>query len=415
MKRFNVLNLHRRFGKTILCINHLIDKAFRCTRKNPQYAYIAPTYGSAKRVAWEYFKEYTKAFEDFRTIHEGDLKITLHRKDKGDKITIFLLGAENPDSVRGMYLDGVILDEYADMNPIIWSQVVRPALSDREGWAIFIGTPKGQNHFYDLYTMASDDNMDDWYARTINAEESGVIPEKELRSARKTMTEDEYAQEYMCSFTAALVGAYYSKYILDLEEKGQITSVPYDPHVAVSTYWDLGIDDSTVVWFCQQVGKEIHIIDYIEEAGKGLEFYVKEINNKPYIYSGHVLPHDGGARELGTGKSRQETLVNLGLKNVTVLGRSKVEDGINEVRLLLPRCWFDKIKCKQGLKALKNYQKKYDQKMKAYLQKPLHDWSSHAADGFRTLAMGLVDDTPIAERIANLPKTADDDYNVFNM
>lgn len=384
LKRFNVLVCHRRFGKTVFSIMEMIDKALRCELKNPQYAYIAPTYGQAKRVAWEYIKDFTKDLPGAKA-NEADLRIDIPRPDRGDKIRIMLLGAENPDSLRGIYLDGVILDEYAQCDPTIWGQVIRPALSDRKGWAIFIGTPKGQNHFYDIYNSAR--GLDSWHVAIYRASETGVVDAEELAEAQSTMTDEEYEQEYECSFAAALMGAYYGKYLNELEKKGQITNkVGYDPALTVSTYWDLGISDTTAIWFIQTVGKEVHVIDYLEEAGKGLEHYAKELKNKGYVYEEHFIPHDGAARELGTGKSRQETLRDFGIRT-TIVPRQSVADGIHAVRMTLPLCWFNPTTCGKGLAALKNYQRKWDAKNKMFLDKPLHDWSSNGADAFRMFGL----------------------------
>lgn len=379
LKRFNVLVCHRRFGKTVFSIMEMIDKGFRNDKKNPQYAYVAPTYGQAKRVAWEYFKDFTKGIPGVK-VHEQELRIDIPRPDRGDKIRFMLLGAENPDSLAGIYLDGVVLDEYSLMNPVVWSTLLRPALSDRLGWAIFIGTPRGQNHFHDIYNIGL--GLDNWYTAIYKASETDVVDANELVEAAQIMSEEEYEQEYECSFTAALIGAYYGKYMNKAELDGRITSVPYDPAVGVDTYWDLGIGDSTAIWFIQRVGKEVHVIDYHEESGSGLEVYVKMLRAKDYLYDVHYLPHDAAARELGTGRTRQEVLREFGLKT-TIVPRQSVDDGINAVRLAIPLCWFDKEKTKAGVNALKNYQRKWDSKLKMFVNKPLHDWSSHGADAFR--------------------------------
>lgn len=407
--RFNVLVCHRRFGKTVFSIMEMIDRALRCELKNPQFAYIAPTYGQAKRVAWEYLKDYTKNIPGSKP-HEMELRIDIPRPDRGDKIRFMLLGAENPDSLAGIYLDGVILDEYSLMNPVVWSTLIRPALSDRLGWAIFIGTPRGQNHFYKIFNTAK--QLDNWYCAIHKASETKVVAAEELVEARMTMSEEEYEQEYECSFTSALIGSYYGKYISDLDKAGQITDkCVYDKATPVSTYWDLGISDSTAVWFIQEVGREIHVIDYIEARGKGLDYYIKEIQNKPYVYADHYIPHDGAARELGTGVTRQETMYNLGLKT-RIVPRQSVADGIHAVRMLLPKVWFNPITCEQGLEALKNYQRKFDNKKNIFDDKPLHDWCSHAADAFRTF--GLVYNGDNTRRdMSRLPRQVDSDYSIF--
>jgi hypothetical protein len=270
LKRFNVLCCHRRFGKTVMVINEIYDKALHNGLKNPHYAYIAPTYGQAKRVAWEYFKEFGKNIPGF-DYWDGDLRIQIERSwmPEPDTVTIWLLGAENPGSIRGIYLDGCVVDEYAECDPIVWTQVLRPALSDRKGWAIFIGTPKGQNHFYDIYEVAATGANKDWYAAIYKASDTNIIDADELEAAALTMSDEEYEQEFECSFTAALIGAYYGKQIAKAEEDGRIGRVACERSVPVDTFWDLGIGDTTAVWFLQQVGREYHLIDYLEQGGVG--------------------------------------------------------------------------------------------------------------------------------------------------
>lgn len=418
MKRFNVLVMHRRFGKTIFSINELIDRGLRNELLNPQYAYIAPTYGQAKKIAWEALKQYTKDLPGIE-YHETDLKCTVPRPAPRDKITIYLLGAENPDTLRGIYLDGVILDEYAACHPDIWTKVVRPALSDRLGWAIFLGTPAGQNHFYDVYQFAKYGDpeqgikkQEDWYAALFKASETNIIPVAELEAARAIMSPEEYEQEFECSFAAALVGSYYGKEMEKAEQAKRITRVPYDPALPVVTAWDLGMDDSTVIWSVQIYGKEIRVIDYHENSGAGLDYYVAYLKDKGYDYDEHILPHDVSVRELTTGVTRLETLKKMGLKNITVAPKIKIEDGINASRLLLARCVFDAVACKRGIDALKNYERKWDSKNKIYQQRPFHNWASHGADGFRTLATGLDEAKPSDEKKHQLPRTSNMDYSV---
>ena len=385
--RFGVLVFHRRAGKTVCVINDLIDKALACEKENPQYAYIAPTYSQAKRIAWSYFKKYTGNIPTVE-YHEGELKITINRPSRKDKIVIYLLGAENYDSLAGLYLDGVIMDEYSLMNPNIWTLIVRPALSDRKGWAMFIGTPRGSNHFFDLYIFAKN-HPDKWYCRLLTVEDTGAIDKEELALLKEEMSEEQYNQEMMCSFSAAITGAYYGSYIAEAEKDKRIGKVSYDPHIPVDTAWDLGIGDATAIWFYQQCGTEVRYIDYYEAAGHGLDHYVRVIQKKDYIYGVHNLPHDAKARSLETGNSREETLRKLGLGRINILPRMSIEDGIHAARMILPRAWFDYSKCERGLAALRNYQKKWDQKTKTYLDTPLHDWASNGADGFRYSALAI--------------------------
>jgi phage terminase large subunit len=382
-QRFACIVAHRRAGKTVACINDLQDGALRCDKPRPRFAYIAPFRHQAKTVVWDYLKEYAAPlFPLGTTVNESEL-----RADYANGGQVRLYGADNPDALRGIYLDGVILDEFADMDPRLWSEVIRPALADRKGWAVFIGTPKGRNEFYKINERSKTDA--DWFSLMLRASETGLISADELELAKRDLTEDQYAQEFECSFDAAIIGSYYGKLLRELEERKQVTGVPYDPAAQVWTSWDLGIADATSIWFAQVIGKEIHLIDYYEASGVDLGHYVREIQNKPYIYAGHIVPHDAQAKELGTGKTRLEVLENLGLRNLSVAPIHRVEDGINGVRIVLPRCWFDGQKTARGIDALKLYRSDYDEKLQTLKPRPVHDWTSHAADSFRYLAMTL--------------------------
>lgn len=387
LKRFSILVCHRRWGKTVCAINEIIKSLGKCEYPNPRYAYIAPLFNQAKTVAWDYAKYFTKPIPGVK-VNEAELRIDL---PGGARISLY--GADNPDRLRGLYFDGVVLDEYADMSPRLWSEVLRPALSDRKGTALFIGTPKGRNQFWEIYNNALTEK--DWYAAMFRASETGVLPQEELEAARKDMSEEQFAQEFECSFQAALIGAYYGKEIAELEKQHRVTAVPHESTLKVYTAWDLGMDDATAIWFCQINGPEIRLIDYYENSGCGLDHYVRVLKQKPYEYADHFLPHDVKVSELGTGRSRLETLEGLGIK-VTPLAADSVEDGINASRMLLRRAWFDSETTKRGLESLRQYQREWDDKLKTFKNKPRHDWTSHAADAFRYLAMALPAGKPTA-------------------
>lgn len=384
-ERFAKIVAHRRFGKTVGCINDKVRAALKNQRQNPppRYAYVAPTYTQAKDIAWGYLKHYSAPIPGLQ-ISESELWIEY---PTGARVRLY--GADNYDRMRGLYFDGVTVDEPAQMDPRAWPEVIRPTLSDYNGWATFIGTPKGRDWFYKIDRLA-DGTMDpDFFRLTLKASETGVINDAELESIRKTLSEDQYAQEFECSFDAAIVGAYYGKLIAQAETDKRITGVPYEPTAEVWTAWDLGIRDSTAIWFAQTVGREIRLIDYYEGSGVDLGHYVREIKNKPYTYGGHILPHDAQAKELGTGKTRIEVLESLGLANLTIAPMHRVEDGINGARVFIPKCWFDSVKCARGIEALKLYRSEYDDKLQALKPRPVHDWASHGADAFRYLAMTL--------------------------
>jgi hypothetical protein len=253
------------------------------------------------------------------------------------------------------------------------------------GWAVFIGTPKGKNTFHTLWTQAENDA--DWFRLCLKASETQLLDAPELADARRMMSEDEYAQEYECSFEAAVKGAYYGKEMNDAESDDRIAPVPYDPRLPVHTAWDLGVADSTVIWFVQTVGRETRFIDCLKGEGVGLDWYAKRLFERDYVWGNHYLPHDVEVRELGTGKSRKEVLAGLGI-TATVCPNIPIADGIQAVRMLLPNCYFDKVKFAQGIEAQRMYRREYDEKRQEFRVNPLHDWTSHYADAIRYFAVG---------------------------
>ena len=381
-QRWACIVAHRRAGKTVACVADMVAAALECQQPNPRFAYVAPLFVQAKDTAWQYVKQFCSPIPG-TSFNESEL-----RADLPNGARIRLYGADNYERLRGIYLDGVLFDEYADMPPNAWQAVIRPALSDRNGWAVFIGTPKGRNAFFEKWEESANP---EWFRVMLKASETGILNEAELRDAEKTLGDDLFNQEYECDFTAALIGAYYGKTIKTLEEQGRVGNVPYDSRLPVYTAWDLGIDDATAIWFAQIVGKEKRIIDYYESSGVGLDHYAKLLSSKGYLYAEHFLPHDVEVKELGTGRSRLETLYSLGLKNVRVIPAQSVEDGINACRMMLEGCWFDATKTAKGLEALRQYQREWDNKLRVFKQRPLHDWTSHASDAARYLALGLPD------------------------
>ncbi len=378
--RFGAVVCHRRFGKTVLAVNHLIKAALTCDRDRPRFAYIAPTYAQGKAIAWDYLKHYTSVVPG-RTVNESELRITL----PGDR-QVRIFGADNPDSLRGLYFDGAVLDEYGLMKGATWSQVVRPALSDRLGWALFIGTPNGRNSFYEVCAQSKTEKG--WFFAEYKASQTGVVAKEELDAAKSQMTEDEYAQEWECSFDASVRGAVYAKEIANARADGRVRNVPYDPVLPVHTAWDLGVGDATAIWFVQQVGSELRVIDYYEASGEGLHFYANVLDRKGYRYGRHIAPHDVQVREFGSGKSRMEIAASIGIR-FEVVPLMKLEDGINAARMTFPRCYFDETKCQPGLDALQNYRWDFNQRLDEFKPVPVHDWASHAADAFRYLAIGI--------------------------
>lgn len=417
LKRFNVLACHRRFGKTVFSINEMVDQGLRNKKKNPQYAYIAPTYGQAKRVAWQMLKDAVMKIPGVK-INESELRVDIPR-DSGDFIRFMLLGAENPDTLRGIHLDGCILDEFATMDPTAWTQVIRPALSDRKGWAIFISTPKGTNHFQKMYMMARKEGGD-WFAATFKASQTKIIPESELKAAQATMSPEEYDQEYECSFTAALVGAYFGKEMAAAEREKRIIRFPMEPGYPVDCGFDLGMDDSTSIWFVQQVGREIRSVDYFETNGQGIPEIAKAMKEKGYTYRYLYLPHDISVRDLsvGKGKTRLDTLQEFKLTakshHIIIPKVKKKEDSIHAARMLIPKMVFHEDNCYQGIEALKSYERAFDPKERVFRTMPKRNWATHGADAFQTLAMGFRGDFDQMD-VRHLPSKLDIDYDIFGV
>jgi phage terminase large subunit len=378
-KRWACIVAHRRFGKTVGCINDLIRRAVTDGKQDGRYGYLAPYYAQAKDVAWSYLKYYSKPAWAAEP-NESELRVDLIN---GARIRLY--GADNADRMRGLYFDGVVIDEPAMMRASVWGEVIRPTLSDRKGWATFIGTPAGHNHFHDIREIAR--KNPDWFYAEFKASNTGLLDAEELAAARADMTPEQFEQEFECSFEAAIMGAYFGKDVGQAEDEGRVCDVAYQPDIPVQTAWDLGIGDSTAIWFWQAIGDEIHVIDHYENSGFGLEHYAYVLGERYRGYGEDFVPHDAKARELGTGRTRVETLLSL-RRRPRVVPSHTVEDGINAARVLFPKIWFDKTKCAKGLEALRQYRAEYDDDKRVFRNRPLHDWTSHSADAFRYMAMG---------------------------
>lgn len=381
--RFAVISCHRRFGKSVAIINHLIRSALVHKLKNPRFAYIAPTYKQAKSIAWDYLKLYAGSIPGAK-FHETELRCDL---PNGSRIS--LLSSENPDSLRGLFLDGVCIDEVAQIEPKLWNEIIRPAISDRKGFAYFIGTPAGMsNLFYELYQYALGNK--DWYAYTAKASETGIIDKEELEAAKSQMGETKYKQEFECDWIANIEGSVYGDIIKDLEDKKQLTRVPYDPSLEVHTAWDCGVNDDTVIIFFQQLGQQILVIDYYENNREGLPHYVQVVKDKDYVYGTHFAPHDIEVQEFSTGKTRREVAYQLGI-NFRIVPKVSLEDGIHALKMVLPRCLIDTDNGKPLIDALRHYHRKYNEKMRMFHNKPVKDWSSHACDAARYMALSITE------------------------
>ena len=372
-ERWAVVVAHRRAGKTVACINELIRACCRHEGSDGRYAYIAPYYAQAKSVAWDYAKRFSVAIPSIQ-INEAELRIDY---PNGSRLQLF--GQDNADRLRGLYFDGIVADEYGDWKPSVWGYVIRPALADRKGWAIIIGTPKGRNQFYDRYAEAM--NRPDWFDMKLTATQSGLLDAEELESLRLELTDDQWRQEMECDFDAAIPGAIYGKELYELEQQGRVIEC-YDRELKTHAVLDLGWSDDTAIWWYQVAGKEIRFVDCYSNSGMPIAHYDEVLKSKPYDYGEWLwLPHDAKAKSLQTGRSIQEQFRTLGW-NPRIVPELGLMDGIQAARLTLRDAYFAPA-CRDGAEALKQYQREFDEDKKMFRDKPKHDWTSHYADAFR--------------------------------
>jgi hypothetical protein len=276
---------------------------------------------------------------------------------------------------------------------------VRPLLTDRQGWATFIGTPKGHNAFYDIYNEAQ--KNPNWYVKTLRADQSGLLPQADLEDAQATMSTNQYEQEFLCSFEAAILGAFYGQEMRRITDLERITTVDYDPMFPCHTAWDLGFNDSTSIWWFQVVYGEIRVLDHHSSNGQAIPFYIMLLDQKEdefgYKYGYHYLPHDARAKTLASGgKSIIEQIsAKIDIKHLKIVPNLSIQDGIQATRLALSRAWFDN-RCEEGIECLRQYQREWNDDKKCFNDRPKHDFTSHSADAFRYLSIVWKDeDSPI--------------------
>jgi hypothetical protein len=367
----------------VACINDLIVRALLENKKHGQYAYICPYYAQSKAVAWQYLERFSQPV--LSKSNQSELWVELIN---GARIRLY--GADNPDSLRGLYLDGAVLDEFADMKPRLFGEIIRPLLTDRQGWATFIGTPKGHNAFYDIYNQAQ--KSPDWFVKTLRADQTNILPIAELEDAKSSMSINQYEQEFLCSFEAAILGAYYGQEMRRITDLDRITDIEYDPMFPCHTAWDLGFNDSTSIWWYQVVHGEIRVLDHHSSNGQAIPFYTGLLKQKEeefgYKYGIHWLPHDARAKTLASGgKSIIEQIsTKIDIKQLKIVPNLSLQDGIQATRLALNRTWFHN-RCEEGIECLRQYQREWDDDKKVFRDRPKHDWTSHSADAMRYLAI----------------------------
>jgi hypothetical protein len=384
-----VLVWHRRSGKDICVFNWAVLKLL----ENPGWTafHILPTYSQAKKVIWDANTNESKRLLDFIPHQVIESKNGQEMKIRFVNGSLYqLIGSDNIDSLVGSNPKIIIFSEYAIQAPAAWDYL-RPILDVNKGYALFISTPRGKNHFYDLYNMAK--GNDNWFAQKLSITDTGVLTEEDIDNIRNEkkntdimQSEDLIQQEYYCSFNRGVEGSYYGRIIEKARQEGRICKVPYETRVPVNTAWDIGFNDSTSIVFWQEVGGEIRIIDFYENNGEGIAHFAKKLQEKPYVYGSHYLPHDAGAGSIQTGRTLQEVVYEVGIKTIVLERENDIQIGIEAVRSLLSIAFIDETKCSHLLKCLENYHKKYNEKTQAYSDTPLHDWTSHAADSMRYMA-----------------------------
>lgn len=377
---------HRRAGKDVTIFNWVIGKL---VEESQVCFYIMPSYAQAKKVIWDALTNDSMRILDYFPDELISQKNSQEMKIRLKNGSLFqLIGSDNIDSLMGTNPKIVIFSEYAIQDPIAWDYI-RPILRVNKGYAIFISTPRGKNHFYDIFRQAQ--CTEGWFAERLTVEDTNVLSVADIDKEREDGMSDELIQqEYYCSFDRGVEGSYYSKLLLKMEEEERITDVSYDPYKPVFTVWDLGYDDSTAIIFFQLSGTNIHVIDCEEHNTRTLAWYKDLLDKKNYKYGSNLFPHDvENVDGLITGCTRREFLEELGI-SVTTVSKLLVADGIEAVKALMSsRLYIDKTKCKKLLKSLEHYHREWDEKKKVYKNTPLHDWSSHYADAMRYLAVGL--------------------------
>ena len=387
---------HRRAGKDKCGLNVFIREMFK---RKGQYYHLFPTARQARKAIWDGIdRDGLKVMDHFpkeviASKNETDMKVTLTNG------SIYqLVGTDmGLDWLVGTNPVGLLFSEYPIMSPKAWD-FLRPIIRENDGIALFVYTPRGQNHGHRMYEMAQ--NNDSWFCSKLTVEDtcrdsdgedgSRVVSADDLEEERREgMDEQMIQQEYYCSFHAAIPGAYFAKEMTRMETDGRIGRIPWEPKLRTSTYWDLGIDDSMSVVFAQRHGQEVRIIDYYEASGEGLPHFISEIKSKPYSYDSHNAPWDIEVRELTTGKTRRETARSLGINFRVGKKVNKKEEAIEQARQLLSRTWMDRRKCEKLISALRNYHKEYDDKNQVFKARPVHNWASHGADSFMELAMSI--------------------------
>lgn len=379
--------VHRRAGKSTALMWRGLKRCLTEVKwPNPRVVHILP-FG----VQWQR----TGLWDDLVRAADAIPGASVRRSEMSVKLpnggTYQCGGADNQDVWRGGGAIECIIDEFDDTPPSMVPLVIEPMLADRNGTLVRSGTPKGNGLLEAAYNRAT--TTPGYSAYLLDYTKTDALTPEAIERLRTEMTEEEFAQELECSFASPNSGSYYGRAMDTLLRDGRITSVPHDPSLKVWAAWDLGVHDSTAIWFAQITKSgEWRIIDYIEDSGAGLDHYAQLLQSRPYVYEKHLLPHDAKVKELGSGKSRTETMHGLGIRPTRVIKAHSVADGINAVRMILPKAWFDATKCARGIHALRHYKREWNEQAQAWRASPVHDHASHGSDAMRYLCLGVRED-----------------------
>jgi phage terminase large subunit len=393
-KRWIFAVAHRRAGKTVALVNQLIRAALSNPRRHPppRYAYVGPSFDQVKDLCWAYLKYYAGGYPGVRFL-EGELTVIFPH---GATIRLYG-GGQAYERIRGIYLDGAVLDEYPLLNARAWTSVVRPTLADYRGFAVISGTSNGDDHFHAVKLKAEDDPAWDVFDIKITDTGEDALKYEEQRELTRDMPADEYAREMLNAFDAPVEGAYYTESLNSLQTQHRITSVPVNLSGTLITGWDIGIHDFTCIWVFQLVGKAIHFVDYIEDRGHKAEHYLNILDQKAKSwgvpFKAHILPHDVEAREWISGESRRFGLIDATPTPILTADRVSDADGVSAVRGILGISWFDEQRCRRGLARLRGYKK-------SKFGTPVHDDHSHGADALKTVAVGLPHVTALSSSLS---------------
>ena len=394
--------MHRRGGKDLTIFNWVVKTIAVGQPKTVWYVF--PTYSQAKMVIWDGMTKDGRKYLDYipecliAKKNQQELKITFNNGS-----TFRLIGSDNVDRLVGAGPHIVVFSEASLHDPRAW-EYIRPMIVETDGIAIFIGTPRGKNKFYEMFLHAQSDP--DWFAQLLTIEDTKAVSQDQVDKERHDgMSEEMILQEYYCSWDSSIEGAYYSRILSTMRKSGQIGVVPYNPDLLVYTCWDLGFTDSMVITYFQKHGEAIRIIDHYENHGYQLSHYLQELKKKPYIYGGHFAPHDGAAHDRA-GNTFIQKAREYGVDFTLLQDRYTILEGIEKVRSMLNNTYIDMVRCERLILCLEHYRSEYDPIKQSYNKKPLHDFSSHSADCIRYLAQA------VSQISISKGMTADDIYRL---